>query len=217
MAVWQCGSRFYKLTRAHTRICFRKQPPHCHTATHPPPHDSVLIFVILCLALSDLSEEQVHGIHSAFMLSNVLLCNSFFLHPCCPIAVLRFSCQSSEKILPILCEGVARARFFAPLLTGNLSPKKCTLFGGGLVCGRPATDPRETREKIAVEGWRGNLKNRTFLRCAMSHQKNALKMSFPLAKMSSARSNQKPMLFATSRNLSLGFLRVIISQSKNRM
>ena len=124
VAVWQCGSRFYKLTRAHTRICFRKQPPHCHTATHPPsphsptathppPHNSVLIFVILCLALSDLSEEQVHGIHSAFMLSNVILCNSFF----------------------------------APLLTGNLSPKKCTLFGGGLVYGRPATDPRETREK----------------------------------------------------------------------
>ena len=113
--MWQ--SFLYTHPREHNVYVFGNNR---HTATHPPSHDSVLIFVILCLAFSDLSEEQVHGIHSAFMLSNVILCISFF----------------------------------APLLTGNLSPKKCTLFGGGLVYGRPATDPRETREKFASVWWR---------------------------------------------------------------
>ena len=33
--VWQRGSSFYKLTRAHTHICFGKQPPHFYNLSHP--------------------------------------------------------------------------------------------------------------------------------------------------------------------------------------
>ena len=48
-------------------------------------------------------------------------------------------------------------------------------------------------------------------------QKNALNTSLPLANMSRARRSQKPIVFATSRNLSLGFLPVIISHKRNKI